>query len=448
MDTTQKNRDPKGQKDPQTRGPESRPQQPERSRRPQSQEKGQRPRRPESQPASRPAREPREGAAPRQRPAPEGREAPRPQKQIRSGAVATRPRPSQKKKSGGLKLLGRGKGKSPRELDDTLSSKRRAYGNSKPKEPSKLKTAGAGLNRLFQRTKAKAQTRKESKASSRPAPPAVIYTEPKAFNRRRFIVQLLTVICIVMAMVLGLSVFFKVETITVSGAQVYSPWAVREASGISEGDSLLSFGNVRAGALIKANLPYVNNVRIGIKLPDTVNIIVEEEEVVYAIKSQEGLWWLMTSDGRVVEQTNGGKAVDYTQILGVTLLEPIAGEKAIATEISPVQEETQAAPQDPTAETKPLVTGAGKLNAALEIVKALEANGIVGDAASVDVSNLEKIALWYGTRYEVNLGDSSKLTYKVDCMNDAILQLSDYQSGRLDVSFTIWPDKVIYTPFA
>ena len=36
----------------------------------------------------------------------------------------------------------------------------------------------------------------------------------------------------------------------------------------------------------------------------------------------------------------------------------------------------------------------------------------------------------------------------VDCMNDAILQMSDYQSGVLDISFTIWPNQVGYTPFA
>ena len=45
-------------------------------------------------------------------------------------------------------------------------------------------------------------------------------------------------------------------------------------------------------------------------------------------------------------------------------------------------------------------------------------------------------------------GDTSRLDYKVDCMNDAILQMSDYQSGVLDISFTIWPNQVGYTPFA
>ena len=81
-----------------------------------------------------------------------------------------------------------------------------------------------------------------------------------------------------------------------------------------------------------------------------------------------------------------------------------------------------------------------------QILKALENNDIVGEAASVDVTSTEDIILWYGTRYQVNLGDTSRLDYKVDCMNDAILQMSDYQSGVLDL--TLEQDrKAIFTPW-
>ena len=57
------------------------------------------------------------------------------------------------------------------------------------------------------------------------------------------------------------------------------------------------------------------------------------------------------------------------------------------------------------------------------------------------------IILWYGTRYQVNLGDTSKIEEKIANMNDVVLQMSDYDSGVLDISFTNMPDKVIYTPF-
>ena len=282
---------------------------------------------------------------------------------------------------------------------------------------------------------------KKKRRMARLDTPAVIYTDPKPFNRSRLVMQLMTVLAVCCAFVLALSIFFKVEVITVSGAETYSAWSIREASGISEGDNLLTFGRARACGQITANLPYVESVRIGIKLPNTVNIEVNELDVVYSIKSDDGDWWLMTSGGKVVRQINEATAKGYTRVLGVSLQNPIVNEQASAVEQIP--EGTDAA-----GETKPVtVTGAARLNAAKQILVALEDNDIVGDAASVDVTDLDKIELWYGQRYQVDLGDSSRLEEKVSCMYDVILQLSDYQTGMLDVSFTKKQDQVIYTPF-
>ena len=330
------------------------------------------------------------------------------------------------------------KGKTAAKPDpDDISVKKRAYGKSKPKKKSAIATLADDI-------KKKRTIRKNKKSSRNKQPtPAVIYTQPQAFNRNRLLVQLLTVVAVVTALILGLSVFFKVETIQVSGAEVYSEWTIREASGLNEGDNLLTFSHARSAALIKANLPYVDTVRFGIKLPDTVNIIVKEDEVVYAVKDQNGQWWLMNSDGRIVEMGDNSKASSHTQVLGVVLDNPVPDERAVAMEV--VSNETV-----PEGETAPIVTttGAQRLTAALQILRALEENDIVGEAASVDVTRIEDIILWYGTRYQVNMGDSTRLDYKIACMNDVILQMSDYQSGILDISFTIWPTQVGYTPFA
>lgn len=324
------------------------------------------------------------------------------------------------------------------EITD-LSNKRRAYGNSKPKKKSTVVMMGEAVASGIQRKRTKDRARRKAKKQKKPMP-AVIYTEPKVFNRNRMMIQLLTVTAVVAAFVLGLSVYFKVGNITVAGADVYSAWSVMEASGISEGDSLLTFSRPRAAAKIKANLPYVKDVRFGIKLPDTVNIIIEEESVVYAIQDSTSVWWLMSSEGRVVAQA-GGRAANYTKILGVTLENPSPDTRAVAVEAVPRGTDENGNPIPVT------VTGSQRLKAALDIVSALEDNDLVGVAASVEVTRLEDIILWYGTRYQVNLGNTERIDYKIACMNDAILQMSEYQSGILDLSFTIWPDKAVYTPF-
>ncbi len=276
----------------------------------------------------------------------------------------------------------------------------------------------------------------------------VVYTEPKAFNRSRLIIQLISIMAIVMALILGLSIFFKVEKITVSGAEAYSAWTVREASGIQEGDNLMTFSRARAAARIEAELPYVYKARIGIKLPDTVNIVIEEIDVVYAIQCQDNIWWLITSEGEVMEQSDSASASNYTQVKGVKLNSPVVGEQAHAFEAAVVVSSTEDGTEATGETVTPVVvTGQQRLLAALEILQALELNDIVGEVASVDVEELSMIELWYGTRYQVSLGDTDQIDYKIACMNYAIAELSEYETGTLDVSFNTWEDKVGYTPF-
>ncbi len=308
---------------------------------------------------------------------------------------------------------------------------------------------------VIRREKRAAAAEKKRKRAERLNTPAVIYTQPMTFNSRRLAVQLITVLAIVLALVFCMSVFFRVKYITVTGANVYSVETIKNNSGIKEGSSLLTFGRTRACGQIIANLPYVKSARIGIKLPDTVNIEIEEEAVVYSIQDQDGVWWLINSDGKVVEQSSSTNAKNYTQVLGVTLYEPHPGEQGVATEQAPAQTDPSD-PTDPSAastETMPvLITGMQRLNAALQILQALELNDIVGDAASVDVSQLQDIILWYGTQYQVNLGalnsPQKSIEYKIAYMKSAVMQMSDYQTGILDVSFTTWPDQIGYTPFA
>lgn len=287
---------------------------------------------------------------------------------------------------------------------------------------------------------------------SRPKAPMqpVIYTQPKVFNRNRFIIQMISLVAVVLAAVLCLSIFFKVKTVTVSGADAYSAWAIREASGIQEGDNLLTFGKARACAKIKAELPYVDTVRIGIKLPDTVNIVIEEIDVVYSIQDSDGIWWLITSEGKIMEQSDAAGASEYTKVLGVTLYNPEPEKQAVAFQNLPEAQETEdeTLPEGETQLPTPVVvTEQQKLDAALNILQALELNEVVGEAASVNVADLTRIELWYGTRYQVNLGDTNNMDYKIACLKYTVRSLSDYDSGELDISFTTWPDKVTYSPF-
>lgn len=304
------------------------------------------------------------------------------------------------------------------------------------------------IKRAEQRRKS-AKRAKERKAEEarRKNRPEVAYTQPIPVNLNQILMRIMIVFAVVVALTLGLSVFFKVEKVMVHGNKAYSAWTVQEAGEIETGSNLLSLNNTRACGKIMAALPYVDNVRIGIKLPDTVNIYIEEIDMAYAITTRDGTYWLMTAAGKVVEQIDGATASNYTKIEGVQLDNPTPGQQAQALEL--IQQDPEATGAEPTEEpVQVVITAAARLQAALMILQQLEANDIVGEAASIDVASLSNIELWYGQRFQVKLGDANNMNIKIAWMKSAVNQRSDYDMGILDVSFTTWPDRVGYTPFS
>ena len=314
------------------------------------------------------------------------------------------------------------------------------------------------------------------RVTGRPAPKApvrrqrklrdsdVVYTPPKPFKRGRFLLHLATVAAVVLAVVLGMSIFFKVENVQVSGNRKYSAWEVSEASGIEMGSNLMTISRAQIGGSIISNLPYVDTVRVGINLPDTVNIEITELDVVYSIQDAEGNWWLMNTEGKIVEQVNGVTAEGYTQVLGVRLASPVIGQQAIAQEPElptipldvPEGETTGEDATEPmTVATVPEetmavgITGAARLQTAMSVLQVLSTNSISGQIDSVDVTTLSSIEMWYDDeRFQIFMGDASRVDYKIEALKATINQMESYERGQLDISFMNWPDKVGYTPFA
>lgn len=260
----------------------------------------------------------------------------------------------------------------------------------------------------------------------------VVYTQPENFNRRRFVLRLLTVVAVVVAILIGIMIFFNVNenkstVAKVSGNDRYTTWEIWEASGIQDGDNLLTLNKAAAASRIIQRLPYVDTVRIGIKLPDMVMIEIEELSVVYSIQSEDGNWWLISYDGRVVDKTTEAESGENTKILGVKLKSPVLGEKAVAAE----------------GDSESLVRGTERLTAVIQVLTQLEEVGVLGTVSKLDVTELSNIELWYEQRYQVFLGDTTQLEKKIVSMKQVITSRGDYQTGILDISF-VKSDKVVY----
>ncbi len=261
--------------------------------------------------------------------------------------------------------------------------------------------------------------------------PEVVYMAPKPFSRNRLLLQLATIVAVVVAVLLGLSIFFRVENIEVSGCSQYTPWQIQQAAGIDAGDQLLTLNIPRAAAKITNQLRYVKTVRIGISLPDTVKIEIVETQVTYALQDQSGLWWLMDSAGKILDPCEEGKEGEHTVITGVNLRNPVAGSPAVALENTTTA-------TDPNGGTVPVtVTAAQRLDAVKNIAANLERNGIIGDVAWMDVQSLFEVKLQYLDKFQVLLGDTTQMETKVTYLKsfvDKYEKEKPYEKGNLNLS--------------
>ncbi len=265
--------------------------------------------------------------------------------------------------------------------------------------------------------------------------PEVVYMAPKSFSRSRLILQITTIVAVVVAVLLGLSIFFKVDKIVVSGCSQYTAWEIQQASGIEKGDQLLTVNIPKATAKITKELLYVKTVRIGISLPDTIKIEIVETPVSYTLRDQDGAWWLMDSEGKILEKCPTGKESLYAMISGVTLRSPRAGEEAVA-----LEETTSAT--DPSGGTVPVtVTAAQRLAAAKSVAANLEKNSIIDGVKSIDVTDFFEIRLQYEDRFQILLGDSSRMDIKIlyfsSFLNDYAAD-KPYEKGMLNLSNPDW----------
>lgn len=274
----------------------------------------------------------------------------------------------------------------------------------------------------------------------------------------RFRVRLITTLALAAAMILCFIVFFRVNTISVTGNEKYTQQEVLDASGIEKGDALLLVNKSAAAGKIIAALPYIDQIRIGVAFPNVVRIEVKELDTAYAVAASDGTYWLINSSGRVVEETTGKAAAGYLQLTGFQVDPPKAGAtisaSSAAAKTDPQTGDTASGSEngdatsgdqtgDTTSDGEATAANTEKtddatpeerLQTALEILQALESSGAAG-VTQINVASLNDIKVFYGTQYEVDFGAAVDLSYKVEYMLAAVAQLDDYESGVLDLTF-------------
>ena len=309
--------------------------------------------------------------------------------------------------------------------------------------------------------------------------------------------KLVIMLALVAAVVFGVAVFFKVSRVEVQGNSLYSAEQVVQASGIETGDNLLTLNKATVAGNIITQLPYVEKVSVGRSMPDAVILEVQESTARFAVMSDTNVIWLISSSGKALERYDGmtdvtapttqtpDTAAGETQTAAAPIEEAAPAdtvpEETAPTEQTPVEEtpaeDTQAADasadtaadgdtapaqtaqretgdaasplaqtgipyilgvtvQNPSAGSQVTAVNQAALDAALAVLAEFDGTGLLGHVASINVEKDYNIVVWYDDQYEIQLGGTEKLDYKVQYLLAILEQLSEYQAGTIDLTLT------------
>ena len=196
---------------------------------------------------------------------------------------------------------------------------------------------------------------------------------------RRFgvLYKLLTLVVVCAAAVLALTLFFKVESVEVTGNSRYSAQEIQDACGVSLGDNLYLLSKPDMVQRLHQQLPYIDEVRITRQLPNTLCVQVTEFSTVYAVE-QEGTVWLLTSGGKIVE--TAAERGDTPLIDGCELLAPsLGGDVSFALELQNRQESLFA------------------------LLTALESAELTGDVRAIHLGDPTVLSMDYTERFTVEM---------------------------------------------
>ncbi len=306
--------------------------------------------------------------------------------------------------------------------------------------------------------------------------------------------RLLIMAAIVAAVIFGVAIFFKVNTVEVQGNTIYSAEEIRSASGIQKGDNLFTLNKEAAAGSIKASLPYVETVSIIRFLPDKIVIEVKESDATFAVTTDTNTTWLINSVGKALEQISDSApdsaltaepaAPDAEAPAEEPVEQPVentdsenagedeaqqpsenpdaasgeqtqqpsdtadtAGEDTTAgssaADTTAIQADGKRIPRilgvtvnSPTVGSVVTATNPASLNAALAVIAELDGTGLLDHIVSINAEKEYDIVLQYDGRYEIRLGGTEELSYKIDYLTVILSKLSDFQAGVIDLTFS------------
>ena len=223
----------------------------------------------------------------------------------------------------------------------------------------------------------------------------------------------LAVLVTAVAILLAMSVFFKVSRIDVVGAETYSQDEIIKASGIEIGENLFFVDRFEAASRIFSNLPYVESVTVTRKLPNHIQISVTESSAVAWVE-YKGQSFAVNQNCKVISAVDEADRENLIRVTGIELKKPEACQQLEAVKAD-----------------------AGKLEALTALLQEMYARSMTQDVQEIDLSDATNPAFTYLESFTVRVGANENISYKFGMLMSAVEQLNDYEKeggGTFDLS--------------
>lgn len=229
----------------------------------------------------------------------------------------------------------------------------------------------------------------------------------RASRRQRFfhaVGRVVFLLVLLAAATLALTVFFKVDTITVEGAMKYRAEEIVAGMDVKQGDNLYLWNKVKVSDALLERFPYLETVQIRRHLPNALVVTVTECTAAVAVPSDGGYLYL-SEQGKVLEQSaqNNGLPV----VVGMTLSGALPGQMLSA-------------------------DASDEVGALLTILQTMDAAEMLDGLSFINLSDLHDIRIGYQDRFDIQIGTINDLAYHLRFAQTVIEErLSPSDIGRL-----------------
>ena len=229
-------------------------------------------------------------------------------------------------------------------------------------------------------------------------------------KKRRSLFAPISILLVIVAIVFGMGVFFRVQEIEVRGSVSYTDEEVIEASGIDIGDNLFFIQRMTASSRIFSKLPFVEEASIERILPNKL-VITVDESFALAYVNWEGQKWMMTGNCKLLGSGTDEEIAGLVHVLNVIPLNPKAGE------IMEVD-----------------ASDSLKLSYLQTLLHAMQQVDMIPDVEDLDMGNPASPTFRYLGRFTVKMGPNDNTDYKLRMLLSAMAQMESDITGTVDLS--------------